>query len=161
MNTSERHVAGKEGSSDSVSFLARRSYRLSALVGRDSAVSTLVNTVSDTGAGKRFIHKRRTDPAWRSYIHLVKSSKPLSTSKRVKKFCGIMYFAFRSVEFRARAPFPVIQNLAAVFVCGMTLINHLVRDVIPGQKKTLFYCSRFVAIAGQHSLTSPTASPAV
>lgn len=57
------YVTDEECSLDRVFFFANRKYKLSATVGRVGAVSFLVSTVLDTGAGPSLIHKRKIDPA--------------------------------------------------------------------------------------------------
>lgn len=97
-DTPEGCVADVKGSFDSMCFLARKSHKLFASVGRDGIAPTPVHTVLDFDEGPVFIRKRRLDPASHSYICSVKNPGLLRTSRRMTTLYNIGHLTVRIRE---------------------------------------------------------------
>lgn len=110
------------------------------------------NTILNTCEGPNPICKIRTDPAWHSCSRQVQIKRLLDGPKRVRKSCDLTHSIVRLVDFRARVPFFVIQNLNVDCLLKTSFIDHHGKAVLRGPGRLVFRHSFSVAVIGERFL---------
>lgn len=152
MNILKEYMTKEKSSFDPVLFCTEKLQAFTA-VGRNGAVSLPVKTVLDAGARPNLVQKKKTDSPWHFYICAVESPRLLDASKLILRPHGLAHLALLIREFAATLPFLVVQNLAAEWVLRTPFIDHRVKPVLCGLRKTVVFHSLFDTCTGKRPLS--------
>lgn len=148
-------VTGKENSSDPVYGFVKSNYVLFTTVGQGRAPPVPENFVLDTGRELDLFHKKKNHSAWLAYICPVQSPKLVDACRRITKLCGLIHFAVRVEEFRARVSSISVQNLAVDCLPRTSFIDYLVETILPELRKVGLDRSSSIANTFRRSLNNP------